>query len=176
MSTENSDTVAEIVVQWGRERPDLDASPLLVIGRMARLTELLDLRLRPPFAEAGLGNGDFDVIAALRRRGQPYTLSPGQLSNALLVTTGAITKRLDRLQARRLIDRHVSDRDARARLVHLTPEGVSLVDQLIETHFANERDLLAGLSGQERRQLGALLGRLALSLEDHSVTSSALVT
>lgn len=165
MTADHSDPVARIVAQWRRERPDLDASPILVIGQMAHLTQLLDDRLRPPFADADLGNGDFDVLAALRRAGDPFSLSPGQLSSALLVTTGAITKRLDRLEARDLVRRQVNSTDARGRLVHLTAAGVALTDQLIESHLANERALLEGLSEPDRRQLETLLARLARSLD-----------
>ncbi len=161
--TPPSDPVAEIVAQWHRVRPDLDASPILVIGQLARLTQLFEPYLRPPFAAAGLGNGDFDVLAALRRSGEPFALSPGGLSASLLVTTGAITKRLDRLEGRGLVRREVSDADARGRLVTLTAEGVRLTDELIETHLANESALLSGLTGDERDRLVELLGRLASS-------------
>lgn len=156
-----TDAVAEIVAQWRRERPDLDASPLLVIGRMARLTQLFEPHLRPPFAAAGLGNGDFDVLAALRRAGSPYRLSPGELSESLLVTTGAITKRIDRLEERGLVRREVSTSDGRGRVVILEPAGLRLVDELIGIHLANEARLLAGLGPQERRDLATLLSRLA---------------
>lgn len=157
--------VSGIVEQWGRARPDLDARPISVIGQMARLTQLIDPLLRPPFAAAGLGNGDFDVLAALRRAGAPFTLTPGGLSTSLLVTTGAITKRIDRLEARRLVRRTVSDADARGRRVTLTPAGVELTDELIAAHLANEARVLASLSADERGQLASLLGRLAVSIE-----------
>lgn len=159
------DHVAGIVAQWGRERPDLDASPIAVIGQMARLTQLFDPHLRPPFVEAGLGNGDFDVLAALRRAGAPFTLTPGHLSVSLLVTTGAISKRIDRLEGRELVRRTVSDADARSRLVTLTPAGVDLTDLLIAVHLANEARLLASLSVDERDRLAVLLGRLAANIE-----------
>ncbi len=163
--SESTESVAEIVAQWRRERPDLDASPILVIGQMARLTQLFEPHLRPPFAAAGLGNGDFDVLAALRRNGEPYTLTPGQLSTSLLVTTGAMTKRIDRLEARELIQRTISTADARGRLVTLTRAGATLADELIEVHLANEARLLTGLDADERELLEALLGRLAETIE-----------
>ncbi len=165
MMPEPPDHVAGIVAQWQRERPDLDATPIAVIGQMARLTQLVDPHLRPPFVKAGLGNGDFDVLAALRRAGPPFTLTPGQLSTALLVTTGAISKRVDRLEARGLLRRTVSDADARGRLITLTPGGADLTDQLIAVHLANEARLLVSLSASERDHLATLLGRLASSLE-----------
>ncbi|MDQ2781215.1 MAG: MarR family transcriptional regulator [Actinomycetota bacterium] len=157
--------VAEIVSQWNRERPDLDASPMLVIGQMARLTQLFEPHLRPPFAAVGLGNGDFDVLAALRRAGEPFMLTPGQLATSLLVTTGAITKRLDRLEARGLVRRTVSGADGRGRLVNLTTPGFASTDELIAAHLVNEARLLSALDDRERNQLATLLDRLAEALE-----------
>jgi DNA-binding MarR family transcriptional regulator len=156
-----TDTTAAIVDQWRRERPELDATPMLVIGRIFALADVLDQRLRPPFAAAGLGNGDFDVLAALRRSGRPYALSAGELSRTVLVTTGAITKRVDRLASRGLVSRSVTENDSRGRLITLTTKGVRLVDHLIAIHLDNQRERLAGLSEEEQDQLAALLGRLA---------------
>ncbi|MFI1658937.1 MarR family winged helix-turn-helix transcriptional regulator [Streptomyces sp. NPDC020472] len=159
-----TDAIAAIVDQWGRERPDLDTTPMLVIGRLFRLAQTLDQRLRPPFAEAGLGSGDFDLLAALRRVGEPHTLSAGELSRTVLVTTGAITKRVDRLEARGLVARTVDEADSRGRLVTLTAEGVALTDELIAVHLDNQRRLLAGLGEDERAHLAGLLERLAVTL------------
>ncbi|MFD9407325.1 MarR family winged helix-turn-helix transcriptional regulator [Streptomyces sp. NPDC059989] len=158
------DSIAAIVEQWKRERPDLDATPMLVTGRLFRLTDALDQRLRPPFAAADLGSGDFDVLAALRRSGAPFALSAGELSRTVLVTTGAITKRVDRLEARGLVSRSVAETDSRGRLITLTTEGVELTDELIAVHLDNQRRLLAGLSGDEQTQLARLLERLASTL------------
>ncbi len=155
-----NDAVAGMVGQWKRERPDLDASPMLVVGRMFRLVDEFDRRLRPPFAEAGLGNGDFDVLAALRRSGEPYALSAGELSRTVLVTTGAITKRVDRLEAKGLVARSVADEDARGRQIALTPKGIELTDRLMGEHLANQRRLLEGLTEREREVLAGLLAKL----------------
>ncbi|MEV4222612.1 MarR family transcriptional regulator [Nonomuraea sp. NPDC049725] len=159
------DAIAAMVEQWKRERPDLDTAPMLVVGRLFRLTDALDQRLRPPFAAAGLGNGDFDVLAALRRSGEPYTLSAGELSRTVLVTTGAITKRVDRLEARGLVSRSVAEGDSRGRLITLTAEGVALTGELMAAHLDNQRRLLAGLTPDERDRLAALLERLAATLD-----------
>ncbi|MFF5213119.1 MarR family winged helix-turn-helix transcriptional regulator [Streptosporangium sp. NPDC000396] len=159
-----ADPIATIVEQWKHQRPDLDATPMLVIGRLFRLTDALDQRLRSPFGAADLGNGDFDVLAALRRSGAPYTLSAGELSRTVLVTTGAITKRVDRLEARGLVSRSVAETDSRGRLITLTAEGVELTDELIAIHLDNQRRLLAGLSRDEQTQLAGLLQRLASTL------------
>ncbi len=165
MEAMQPDAIAAMVEQWKRERPDLDTAPMLVIGRLFRLTDALDQRLRPPFAAAGLGNGDFDVLAALRRAGAPYTLSAGELSRTVLVTTGAITKRVDRLEARGLVSRSVAEGDSRGRLITLTAEGVALTGELMAAHLDNQRRLLAGLTPDERDRLAALLERLAATLD-----------
>lgn len=166
----SADVVAGIVEQWARERPDLDASPILVIGRIARIDRLIDAELRPPFAAAHLADGDFDVLAALRRLGAPYRCRPFELSRSLLVTTGGITKRLDRLERQHLVGREETTSDRRGKLVGLTDAGVALVDQLIEVHLQSERRVLDGLSPRDRAQLQALLGRLAAHLEHRRTT------
>jgi DNA-binding MarR family transcriptional regulator len=160
-----TDTVARIAAQWRRERPDLDPAPLLVLGRIARVAALTDPLLRPPFAAAGLGPGDFDALAALRRAGAPHRLSPGALAEAMLVTSGAVSKRLDRLEARGLIARTASAEDGRGREVTLTEDGLRIADELIAVHLANERRLLVALSDGEQATLAELLGKLAASLE-----------
>jgi DNA-binding MarR family transcriptional regulator len=160
------DHVAGIVEQWSRERPDLDASPLLVLGRIQYLAARLDEVLRPPFAAAGLGQGEFDVLAALRREGTPFQLTPGQLSERMLVTTGAVTKRVDRLVARGLVERTRSVTDARSRLVRLTPAGTALCDRLIGAHLGKEAALLARMTRQDRQLLGRLLTELVEAVVD----------
>jgi DNA-binding MarR family transcriptional regulator len=162
-----ADVVAGIAEQWARERPDLDATPLLILGRIARINQLADVALRGPFAEAHLANGDFDVLAALRRTGEPYALRPVDLSRSLMVTTGGITKRLDRLEGQDLVVRNDALDDGRGKLVRLTDAGVDLVDKLIGLHLANERSLLGSLTADEQKHLGTLLGRLTASLETH---------
>jgi DNA-binding MarR family transcriptional regulator len=159
--------VAAIAAQWARERPDLDPAPLLILGRIARINQLADTALRAPFAEAHLANGDFDVLAALRRAGTPYARRPVELSRSLMVTTGGITKRLDRLEGQGLIVRDDALDDGRGKLVRLTATGVTLVDRLIGLHLANERLLLSSLTPGEQEHLQTLLARLASSLETH---------
>jgi DNA-binding MarR family transcriptional regulator len=159
------DQVAEIAGQWRVERPDLDPSPMLVLGRIQRIEALADAVLRAPFAAAGLGHGEFDALAALRRAGRPFALSPGQLADAMLVTTGAVTKRVDRLVERGLAARATAPGDGRARVVTLTPAGRRLTDRLIAEHLDNERALLGGLSPAELDRLADLLGRLLRSID-----------
>jgi DNA-binding MarR family transcriptional regulator len=159
------DAVDRIIAQWGRERPELDTGPMAVVGRLHRLAALLEAELRNFFAEAGLGNGDFDVLATLRRSGEPFRLSPGRLAASTMVTAGAISKRLDRLEERGLVRRRVSKLDGRGRDVELTARGRSLTDDLVARHWANEDRLISALDTDERAQLVGLLRKLLLDVE-----------
>lgn len=161
----STDAVAGIVDQWAEQRPDLDPSPLLVAGRIQRVAHLLDAALRPPFEEEGLGNGDFDVLAALRRAGAPYALRPVEVSRQLLVTTGAVTKRIDRLVGQGLVERRAVADDGRGKVVSLTGAGLAFVDRMIAVHLDNEDRVLGALDPGEREHLGRLLAKLALALE-----------
>lgn len=166
MSRENlEDGVDRIMGQWAVERPELDPSPMGVVGRIHRAADLLDIGLRPPFAEEGLSHGDFDVLASLRRAGAPYRLSATGLTATMVVTSGAVTKRVDRLVAAGLVTRTVAEHDGRGRLIELTPLGLEVTDRLVAKHWANEDRLLGGLSGGERDQLAGLLRKLLLGLE-----------
>lgn len=151
------DHVGRIMAQWGTQRPDLDVSPMGVIGRLHRLSTVLHEELRPVFAAAGLGDGDFDVLATLRRSDPPRELTPGQLAASTMVTSGAITKRIDRLERGGLVRRTVSDDDGRSRRISLTEQGFALVDELVEKHVANEHRLVAELSEDDRSTLAQLL-------------------
>jgi len=164
-SDTSKDAVDHIVAQWARERPDLDTGPMQVVGRLHRLAALLDVELHRVFSEVGLGNGDFDVLASLRRAGAPYRLRPGELSASTMVTSGAVTKRVDRLAKMGLVRRSVSAEDARAREIELTPQGRALVDDMAARHWANEDRLLAPLGPRERTQLAGLLRTLLLDVE-----------
>lgn len=158
MATDDDlDHVGRILEQWRLERPDLDPSPMGIIGRLHRLAARLDEELRPVFAEAGLGDGDFDVLASLRRSGAPYELTPGQLGATTMVSSGAVTKRVDRLVAAGWVERNVCADDARSRRVRLTEAGLALVDDLVGRHVANEHRLVASFTASERTELARLL-------------------
>ena len=150
--TKPSDWVATIVRRWRELRPELDPTPMLVIGRIARLAVLVDDLMRPPFAEIGLANGDFDLLAALRRQGPPFEASPGELAAAMLVTTGATTKRLDRLERQGHVTRSRADADGRRRVVTLTDRGRRLVDEMIAVHLTNQAKILAPLGAPTTRR------------------------
>ena len=151
------DHVGRIMAQWAVERPDLDVTPQGLIGRLHRLAARLTEELVAVYSEFGLGEGDFDILATLRRTGAPYELTPGDLAASTMVTSGAITKRVDRCVERGLVTRRVGDRDARGRVVALTPEGLDLVDRAFTAHMANEHRLVSSLSDIERARLAHLL-------------------
>jgi DNA-binding MarR family transcriptional regulator len=153
IASELRDAVDLILAQWSRERPDLDCSPMGIIGRISQLQREVHLAQRATFARHGLDAPAFDVLAALRRAGAPYQLTPTALMRTALVTSGAITQRLDRLEA-----------DGRAVVVTLTDAGRAALDTALPDHLETERQLLAGLSDDEREQLAELLRRFLVSL------------
>lgn len=151
------DRVARIQEDWRRERPDLDVSPMGVIGRLHRLAAALTEELVAVYGEYGLGEGEFDVLATLRRAGAPFERAPGDLAHHTMVTTGAVTKRIDRLVDAGLVSRRQSEVDGRGRVVALTPAGVELIDRAFEHHMRNEARLLGELSPDEAGRLEGLL-------------------
>lgn len=161
-----SDGVDEIVAAWSRERPDLDVSPLEVFSRVTRLARHLDLDRREAFAQHGLESGEFDVLAALRRSGAPYRMSPGRLGQATLVTSGTTTNRLDRLESAGLIERTRDVDDRRGVRVQLTAAGQQRVDSALTDLLERERRLLAGLTPTEQASLATLLRTLAMPFGD----------
>lgn len=155
------DRAAKAVEQWKRERPDLDVSPMAVLGRLNEASSLIARdRLAPLFARFGLQAGEFDVLATLRRSGAPYALTPTALYEATMVTSGAMTNRLDRLEKAGLILRGPHPNDRRGIVVRLTGKGLALIDEALTAHVANEHEILAGLSDAEREMLARLLGKL----------------
>lgn len=157
---------AELAVsQWTRERPDLDLLPMAVLGRLSIAARLVAKdHLEPVFQRHGLGRGEFDVLATLRRAGAPYALTPTKLYEATMVTSGTMTSRLDRLQRQGWIRREPDPADRRGTLVMLTEEGFRLIDAAVTEHVANEKQVLAGLSRGEQEQLNTLLAKLIAGL------------
>jgi DNA-binding MarR family transcriptional regulator len=158
------DGVDLILEQWRSERPDLDPSPIGVVGRVSRLARELEQRLEPVYREHGLEPGWHDVLATLRRAGPPYRLRPTEFSGTLMLTSSGTTKRLDRLERAGLIAREPDPDDRRGTLISLTPAGRKLIDATTEAHLDNERRLLDALSDAEQRNLADLLRKLQLGL------------
>lgn len=161
-----SDHIDGILDQWRRERPDLDPSPIGVVGRVSRAARRLEQGIGEVMAAEGLNGGTFDVLAALRRSGPPYRLSPGRLLGELLLSSGAMTNRIDRLEAAGLVGRSPDPDDRRGVLVGLTDSGLETVNRVVPRHLANETRLLEGLTGQEQEALAGLLRKLLRSLRD----------
>jgi len=159
------DEVDRIVVAWSRERPDLDFSPLQVLSRVARLAKHLDRARRTAFAASDLEAWEFDVLSALRRAGQPYTLSPKALLQQTLVSSGTMTNRIDRLVARNLVERRTDPDDGRGILVVLTPLGRRRADAAISTLLTAEAEVLEVLSPADQEKLAVLLRKLSLDFD-----------
>lgn len=164
-----TDEVDALVAAWRRERPELDVTPLEVLSRVTRLAQHLDTARRQAFAAHSLEPWEFDVLAALRRSGAPYSLSPGHLGTQTLVTSGTMTNRIDRLEARGLVRREPDPQDRRGVRVVLTPSGRACVDSALADLVEREQEILAALTMAQQEQavelLKALLG--TFDSEDH---------
>jgi DNA-binding MarR family transcriptional regulator len=160
------DEVDRLVAAWRRERPDLDVQPLQVLSRVSRLARHLDRARRAAFAEHGLEPWEFDVLTALRRAGQPYQLSPGQLLTQTLVTSGTMTNRIDRLAGKGLVQRLPDPDDRRGVLVRLTDSGQLKADEALAGLLTHERELLAELTGNQQAELAALLRQLVAPFDN----------
>lgn len=165
------DAVDALLRQWDRTRPGLDVSPMGVIGRLGRANTLLTKSVGEVFARHGLTIGEFDVLATLLRSGQPHRLSVGRLHRHAMVTAGAMTHRLDRLEVKGYVTRAVSPDSRRVVDVELTPEGEAIGLAALADHLDNEHRLLAGLSADEADRLAQLLRALLLSLGDEAPTT-----
>ena len=160
------DAVDRMLAQWADARPDLDVSPMAVVGRVSRLTRLIERALGDHFAEHGIESWIYDVLATLRRSGEPYELSPGELVERTMVTTGAMTNRIDRLVDRGLVEREHDPVDRRRVIVRLTPEGLAVVDRVAVGHYELEAELLSSLSERQRSALTSALRTLLVDLGD----------
>lgn len=159
------DAVDRLLEQWHQERPDVDVSPIGVVGRVSRAARTLERGLQKEYSRHGLQSWEFDILATLRRSGPPYELTAGALASSSMVTSGAITNRIDRLVARGLASRAVDPANRRTVRIGLTPEGRRLVDEVLPLHVANEAALLEPLSDAEQRQLAGLLRKLLAAHE-----------
>ncbi len=161
MSPRAEDDVDRLIAAWQRERPDMDVSPMQVLSRVTRLALHLDRARKQAFADYGLESSEFDVLSALRRSGEPYQLSPGQLVQETLVTSGTMTNRVDRLVTKGLVERLPDPADRRGVQVRLTAPGRIAVDGAIDSLLEHEQRLLSGLSADEAASLAGALRTLS---------------
>ena len=166
MPEPGSDEVDCIVADWSRERPDVDFSPLQILSRVGRLSKHLDRARKAAFTASDLEAWEFDVLAALRRAGAPYQLSPKALLQQTLVSSGTMTNRIDRLVERRLVERRTDPHDGRGVLVVMTARGGDRADAAISRLLAVESELLEGLSRADQDRLAALLRKLSLDFDE----------
>lgn len=164
---EDNDEVDRIVEAWQTERPDLDFAPLQVLSRVGRLTRHLDRARRTAFTRSKLESWEFDVLSALRRAGEPYTLSPKQLLQQTLVSSGTMTNRIDRLVEAGLVERKADPGDGRGILVVMTATGLTRVDAAITRLVDAEAELLAALSTADQYKLAALLRKLSMGFDQN---------
>ena len=165
MAESPSDHVDALLEQWRRERPDLDVSALGLLARLFRAAHLADATLADMLVGHGLQTGWFDLLAALRRAGSPYELNPTDLMRATMLSSGGMTKRLDRMADADLVERRADPSDRRGTLVTLTRRGKDVIDKAVEDHVANEERILRSLTPAERRSLDGLLRTLLVDLE-----------
>lgn len=160
------DSVDRIIAQWAQARPDLDVSPMGIIGRLSKLTRIFERTLQDVFIRYELQPGEFDLLATLRRSGsETRGLTAGELAESAMVTSGAITNRLDRLVAKALVTREMDPLSRRTIRVALTERGRNVVDQALVDHLKNEDQLLASLPAEQREKLEAMLRDLLLAQE-----------
>lgn len=165
MTAPHADEVDRITEAWQRERPDLDVTPLQVLSRVSRLSRMLDHARRQAFAAHEVETWEFDVLAALRRAGTPYALSPGHLGAETLVTSGTMTNRIDRLEGRGLVRREPDPNDRRGVRVVLTESGLRVVDAAFADLVTREQELLAALPPGQQQQLSDHLRALLATFD-----------
>ncbi|MFK8184173.1 MAG: MarR family transcriptional regulator [Phormidesmis sp.] len=166
MASAETDAVDAILAQWHRERPDLDVSPMGLIGRTTRLANHYRKAIGKVFAQYGLNPGEFDVLATLRRSGAPYQLSPTALFKSMMVSSGTMTNRIDRLETAGLVARIPDESDRRGTLIKMTDKGFALIEETVTAHVENEHKMLASLNADEKEALTRLLRKLLRSVED----------
>ncbi|NIZ61033.1 MarR family transcriptional regulator [Sedimentitalea sp. CY04] len=159
------DHVDFITRQWEKERPDLDVTAMGIIGRVARLYLAYQKEMHKTFAEHGLNAAKFDVLATLRRAGDPYTLSPGVLLERTMVASGTMTNRIDRLESDGLVKRSTNPADSRSFLVGLTETGLSLIDKVVTEHVQTQASMIADLDASDVELFQTLLGKALVAAE-----------
>lgn len=159
------DAVDKILAQWNRERPDLDVGPMGLLGRLSRLRNHVSREVEAEFARHGLNLSSFDVLATLRRSGAPYRLSPSELMETMMITSGTMTNRIDQLEKAGMVERLDNPEDRRGVIIALTDKGFETVEKTVTAHVANQHRIVAPLDAYERQQLNALLAKWLAAFE-----------
>ncbi|OZG75232.1 MarR family transcriptional regulator [Hahella sp. CCB-MM4] len=167
MKSSDQDSVDSIAAQWNKERPDLEMQPMEIIGRFSRIYKYTSRAIEKCHQDFDLKPGEFDVLATLRRSGDPFTLTPSQLFNSMMLSSGAMTNRLDKLADKGLIKRIHSEEDRRSVYVSLTDKGLELINLAVEQHVNAEAELLEGLSEKQKDGLNKALRQWLAVFEDH---------
>lgn len=160
------DRVDSILKQWHRERPDLRVESMGTVARIQRLSKKVTQRMEVVWAKYGLNGAGFDVLATLRRSGEPYAMSPRQLIESTMVTSGTMTNRINQLVKAGLVARVKDPDDGRGALISLTAVGLDLIDSAVNEHVATQTDLTAALTPVERERLDFLLRKMSAPLEE----------
>ena len=166
MTTKDKDLMENLVIDWQRERPELDASAMLIVGRVLKLGKTLEKRMDKVLKDTEICYSDLDVLATLRRSGKPFELTPKELMKSVLITSGAMTALLDRLTKRDLIYRTRDDKDSRVKRAGLTEKGIKTIDKAIENRFQDASDTISNLSKLEKKTLSELLKKMSLQFEN----------
>jgi len=159
------DTIDRVIEQWAKEKPELDTEPMAIMGRLMRVAKYMESRVAALHKKYDLKMGEFDVLATLRRAGSPYCLTPSALVESMMLTSGAMTNRLDKLEKKGFITRIHNKEDRRSVTVELTREGLTLINKLILEHVAVQQSLLHGLDKNEKMQVNQALKLLLLQFD-----------
>lgn len=162
--------IDKIKAQWAKQRPDLDTEAMALIGRIIRLSAQLTEEMRRTFARHGLNGASFDMLATLLRSGPPHALSPNQLLETMMVTSGTMTNRIDQLEKDKLVVRVRNSNDKRSVLVQLTTKGQRIIDAAVTDHVETQKILVGGIPEAERAALNGLLQTYLTALEFDKMT------
>ncbi len=165
LETVEHDAIDDLLAQWRSERPDVDAQPMAVVGRILRLAVHLERRVNETLQPYGLANPGFDVLATLRRHGKPYAMTPTELGRSVMLSSGAMTNRIDQLEKLAFVERRPDPSDRRSLKVKLTAKGLKIVEKAVPTRFAEAREAIRALPRTEQKQLQGLLRKILLDLD-----------
>lgn len=158
--------IDQIIAQWNRERPELDVAPMALIGRFMRIAHHLSNEMDKTFKAHGLNHASFDLLATLRRSGDPYRLSPNDLLATMMITSGTLTNRIDQLEKMKLVKRVHNPQDRRSVFITLTDNGFSVIDAAVTEHVQTQARLVAGLSEQNTAELNQSLAEFLSRIEN----------